>query len=178
MPNGAVNPPGDLNPTLHNVSLSNPGLNVGTGATITAAALPVFTFGPTGVNANNYKEPVTYQYSLGVLEQSVGPNSNALSYVGSQNRHQNDLPEKYLAQCRSAACSCCIRWRWHQPGKQLRWLRRYPFVLRMKPAETITHCRLISTATSGTICSFNLVIPMPNRSIQPATVAAARTSPP
>src|SRR6185312_3325243 len=36
MYNGAVNPPGDLNPTLHNVSLSNPGLNIGTGAVITS----------------------------------------------------------------------------------------------------------------------------------------------
>ena len=96
MYNGAVNPPGDLNPTLHNVSLSNPGLNVGTGATITAAALPVLPLGITGINANDYKEPVTYQYSLGV-QQSLGPKSVlSLSYVGSQNRHQNDYQEVNL----------------------------------------------------------------------------------
>jgi len=41
MYNGAVNPPGDLNPTLNSVSLSNPGLNIQTGNVITAAALPV-----------------------------------------------------------------------------------------------------------------------------------------
>ena len=96
MYNGAVNPPGDLNPTLHNVSLSNPGLNVGTGATITAAALPVLPLGMTGINANDYKEPVTYQYSLGV-QQSVGPKAVlGLSYVGSQSRHQNDYQEVNL----------------------------------------------------------------------------------
>ena len=36
MYNGAVNPPGDPNPTLNSVSLSNPGLNVSTGNIITA----------------------------------------------------------------------------------------------------------------------------------------------
>ncbi len=96
MYNGAVNPPGDLNPTLHNISLSNPGLNVGTGATITAAALPVLPLGLTGINANDYKEPVTYQYSLGV-QQSVGPKAVlGLTYVGSQSRHQNDYQEVNL----------------------------------------------------------------------------------
>ncbi len=93
MYNGAVNPPGDLNPSLHNVSLSNPGLNVGTGATITAAALPVLPLSVSGVNANNYKNPRSYQYSLGVQQALSSRTVFSLSYVGSQNRHQNDYQE-------------------------------------------------------------------------------------
>jgi len=93
MYNGAVNPPGDLNPTLHNVSLSNPGLNIGTGAVITSAALPVLPLGVTGINANDYKEPVSYQYSLGVQQALSSKSVLSLSYVGSQNRHQNDYQE-------------------------------------------------------------------------------------
>jgi hypothetical protein len=93
MYNGAVNPPGDLNPSLHNVSLSNPGLNVGTGATITAAALPVLPLSVSGINANDYKNPVSYQYSLGVQQALSSRTVFSLSYVGSQNRHQNDYQE-------------------------------------------------------------------------------------
>jgi Carboxypeptidase regulatory-like domain len=88
MYNGAVNPPGDPNPTLNNVSLSNPGLQLATGNVITAAALPVLPLGVTGI-ADNYKPPVSYQYSAGV-QQSVGTHAVlSVSYVGSQGRHEN-----------------------------------------------------------------------------------------
>jgi hypothetical protein len=89
MYNGAVNPPGDLQPTLNNVSLSNPGVNVGTGDTITAANLPILPLGVTGID-KSYKPPSSYQFSAGV-QQALG-NSSVLnvSYVGSQGRHLND----------------------------------------------------------------------------------------
>jgi hypothetical protein len=88
MYNGAVNPPGDPNPTLNNVSLSNPGLQLSSGNVITAAALPVLPLGVTGI-ADNYKPPVSYQYSAGV-QQSVGTHAVlSVSYVGSQGRHEN-----------------------------------------------------------------------------------------
>jgi len=89
MYNGAVNPPGDLQPTLNNVSLSNPGINVGTGDTITAANLPILPLGITGID-KSYKPPSSYQFSAGV-QQALG-NSSVLnvSYVGSQGRHLND----------------------------------------------------------------------------------------
>jgi hypothetical protein len=88
MYNGAVNPPGDPNPTLNNVSLSNPGLQLSTGNVITAAALPVLPLGVTGI-AKNYMPPVSYQYSAGV-QQSVGTHAVlSVSYVGSQGRHEN-----------------------------------------------------------------------------------------
>ena len=96
MYNGAVNPPGDLNPTLHNVSLTNPGVNVTTGSTISSAQLPVLPLGVTGIDANNYKNPVSYQYSLGVQQQLGARSVLSLSYVGSQNRHQNDYEEVNL----------------------------------------------------------------------------------
>jgi hypothetical protein len=89
MYNGAVNPPGDLNPTLNSVSLSNPGLNVQTGSVITAAALPVLPLGVTGIDSNNYKPPVSFQYSAGV-QQGIGTHTVLnVSYVGSQGRHEN-----------------------------------------------------------------------------------------
>jgi hypothetical protein len=88
MYNGAVNPPGDPNPTLNGVSLDNPGLNLSTGNIITAAALPVLPLGVTGI-AVNYKPPTSSQYSLGV-QQAVGPHAVLnISYVGSQGRHEN-----------------------------------------------------------------------------------------
>jgi hypothetical protein len=96
MYNGAVNPPGDLNPTLHNVLLSNPGASVGNNNVITAAQLPVLPLGVTGINANDYDNPVSYQYSLGVQQALSSKSVLSLSYVGSQNRHQNDYQEVNL----------------------------------------------------------------------------------
>jgi len=88
MYNGAVNPPGDPNPTLNNVSLSNPGLSLASGNVITAAALPVLPLGVTGIS-QHYPAPLSYQYSAGV-QQSVGTNAVlSVSYVGSQGRHEN-----------------------------------------------------------------------------------------
>jgi Carboxypeptidase regulatory-like domain len=88
MYNGAVNPPGDPNPTLNGVSLDNPGLTLSTGNVITAANLPVLPLGVTGI-AEHYPTPVSYQYSLGV-QQGFGTNTVLnVSYVGSQGRREN-----------------------------------------------------------------------------------------
>ena len=88
MYNGAVNPPGDPNPTLNGVSLDNPGQDLASGNVITAAQLPVLPLGVTGI-ATNYKPPVSYQYSVGV-QQGLGAHTVlSISYVGSQGRHEN-----------------------------------------------------------------------------------------
>ena len=91
MYNGAVNPPGDPNPTLNTVSLDNPGLQLkgpSAGSIITAADLPVLPLGVTGI-AEHYPTPVSYQYSAGV-QQAVGTHSVLnVSYVGSQGRREN-----------------------------------------------------------------------------------------
>ena len=90
MYNGAVNPPGDTQPTLHSVSLSNPGFNITNGTVIKASNLPVLPVAVTGTAVNNYKPPVSYQYSGGV-QQAIGANAVlSVSYVGSQGRHEND----------------------------------------------------------------------------------------
>src|ERR1700722_9168112 len=91
MYNGAVNPPGDPNPTLNNVSLQNPGMSISgasAGSTITAANLPVLPLGVTGI-AVHYPTPVSFQYSAGV-QQGIGANAVLnVSYVGSQGRREN-----------------------------------------------------------------------------------------
>lgn len=75
--------------------LSNPGLDVTTGGTITAAALPILPVGITGI-ALNYKPPTSYQYSVGV-QQALGARSVlGISYVGSQGRHENYYQEVNL----------------------------------------------------------------------------------
>jgi hypothetical protein len=90
MYNGATNTPFDASPTVHNVSLSNPGFNLLTGNTISAADLPVLPVGITGVDPSNVKLPTSYQFSLGV-QQALGRSTVlSASYVGSQGRHLND----------------------------------------------------------------------------------------
>ena len=96
MYNGATNPPMNASPTLNNVSLSNPGLYVKTGETITAASLPILPLGVTGIQSKGYKLPTTYQYSIGV-QQALGKKTVlSLSYVGSQNRNMNYYQEVNL----------------------------------------------------------------------------------
>ena len=95
MYNGATNPPGDLNPTLNNVSLSNPGLNVLKGTIITPALLPVLPLNITGISTY-YPPPVSYQFSLGVQEALGARAVLGVSYVGSQNRHENYYNELNL----------------------------------------------------------------------------------
>ena len=51
MYNGATNTPFDVNPILNNVSLSNPGLDITTGNTISSATLPVLPVG-------QYRHPI------------------------------------------------------------------------------------------------------------------------
>lgn len=88
MYNGAVNPPGDPNPTLNGVSLDNPGLSLNSGNVISAANLPVLPLGVTGI-ATKYPPPRSSQYSLGV-QQAIGTHAVLnVSYVGSQGRHEN-----------------------------------------------------------------------------------------
>lgn len=95
MYNGATNTPFDASPTLHNVSLSNPGVQLSNGNAISSADLPVLPVGISGI-ALNYKPPVSYQYSIGV-QQVLGPRSVlGISYVGSQGRHENDYREVNL----------------------------------------------------------------------------------
>ncbi|HEV2468595.1 MAG TPA: carboxypeptidase-like regulatory domain-containing protein [Candidatus Sulfotelmatobacter sp.] len=89
MYDGATNTPFDASPTLHNVSFSNPGLNLTAGTTISAANLPILPVNITGIQAQNYKLPTTYQFSAG-MEQALGKRLVfGASYVGAQDRHED-----------------------------------------------------------------------------------------
>ena len=100
MYNGAVNPPGDPNPTLNGVSLDNPGQSLSSGNVISAADLPILPLGVTGI-ATNYPPPRSSQYSFGV-QQAVGTHAVLnVSYVGSQGRHENFYQAVNLPQLTS-----------------------------------------------------------------------------
>lgn len=80
------NQPFSASVTFNNVSLNNPNTSL-TGGTLSA---PITVGGITGLTYSDYKPPVSYQYSIGV-ERQLAPNSVLnVSYVGNQNRHQND----------------------------------------------------------------------------------------
>ena len=78
--------------SFNNVSLSDPKTSIATGLTI-PATIPVNNI--TGLNKNNYTSPRSTQFSLGV-QQAIGKSVLAVSYVGSQNRHQSYYTETDL----------------------------------------------------------------------------------
>ncbi|HKR30450.1 MAG TPA: hypothetical protein VJT08_08235, partial [Terriglobales bacterium] len=88
MYNGGTNVPFSASAGLNNVFLSNPKTNIQSGNAI--AGLPIVVPSITGIAKDNYKAPVTYQYSFG-MQHALGSKAVlAASYVGSQSRHQND----------------------------------------------------------------------------------------
>jgi hypothetical protein len=72
------------------VEFSNPTLSLATG---TATALPINAASIVGLGVNNYDLPVSYQWSIGVQRQLGARSVLGISYVGNQNRHQNDYRE-------------------------------------------------------------------------------------
>jgi hypothetical protein len=93
MYNAGTNVPFSATVNFNNVSLSDPHTSLATGSTL---AVPIVVPSITGMSRDNYKLPVSYQYSLGV-QQSLGARSVlSLSYVGNQNRHQNYWTETNL----------------------------------------------------------------------------------
>src|SRR2546429_1240842 len=101
MYNAGPNIPFSLNVGLNSVTLDNPSIAVATG---TAAPQPINPASITGLAVNDYKLPVSYQYSVGVQHALSTRTVLSVSYVGNQSRHQNDyreinLPnESYLPQ--------------------------------------------------------------------------------
>ena len=82
------------------VEMDNPRLSLATG---TAGALPINPADITGLNKADYKQPASYQWSLGVQHSLSSKTVLSVSYVGNTNRFQNyytqyNLPaESYLA---------------------------------------------------------------------------------
>jgi hypothetical protein len=89
MYNAGGNVPFSSAASFNNVLLSDPHNGV-LGGTV---SVPLVAAGITGLARNNYKLPVSYQFSIGV-QQSVGAKSVlSVAYVGTQNRHQSDWRE-------------------------------------------------------------------------------------
>ena len=59
----------------------------------TAPAVTIPVGNITGLNGSNYKLPVVYQYSIGVQRAITARSVLNVSYVGNQQRHQNDYQE-------------------------------------------------------------------------------------
>jgi hypothetical protein len=91
--NLAGNSPFSAGVSFPTVSLSNPTLSIQTGAT-TPQSIPVT--GLVGMNQNEYAAPRSSQFSLGIQQAIGGKSILAVSYVGTQNRHQNYYTETNL----------------------------------------------------------------------------------
>jgi Carboxypeptidase regulatory-like domain/TonB-dependent Receptor Plug Domain len=75
------------------VEFDNPRLSLASGA---AATFPINPADITGLNKKDYKQPASYQWSLGV-QHSLGARTVAsISYVGNTNRYQNDYTQYNL----------------------------------------------------------------------------------
>jgi hypothetical protein len=74
--------------SLSNVSLSDPHTGVDqTNANISTATLPVTVNNIQELDAKHYKNPTSYQYSLGIQHQLGRQTVLSTSYVGNQNRY-------------------------------------------------------------------------------------------
>jgi len=82
------------NPSLGNVSLTNPHILVGpAGGQISATTLPVTVNGLTALNPDAYKTPTSYQYSAGIQQQLSARTVVSVAYVGNQGRHESYATE-------------------------------------------------------------------------------------
>jgi hypothetical protein len=88
------NEPFSDNISLGNVAFSNPGLNLATG-TAPVSPIPVPSINE-GLMSNDYKNPTSYQYSVGIQQQLGRESVLSIAYVGNQNRHQTTSAELNL----------------------------------------------------------------------------------
>ena len=93
MYNAGPNTPFSLNVTNNSVTIENPNILLTTG---TAAARPINPPSITGLAIDNYKQPASYQYSAGLQRQLNSKSVLSVSYVGNQNRYQNDYRQLNL----------------------------------------------------------------------------------
>jgi hypothetical protein len=85
--NMGSNVPFSASPTVSNVYFSNPLQSVITGQT---ASAPITTTSITGESEYNYKNPTTYQWSMGVQHEFWHGAVGQVSYVGNVGTHQSD----------------------------------------------------------------------------------------
>ena len=80
--------------TLPNVSLSDPHVAVDqTNAVLSTSVLPVTVNSISELDTNHYKNPTSYQYSLGIQHQLAQQTVLSIGYVGDQNRFLSDAVE-------------------------------------------------------------------------------------
>jgi len=87
------NIPFSTNVTFSNVSLANPSTFLKDGTT---AVAPITVAGITGLAVDQYKLPVSYQYSAGIQRSLASRTVLAVMYVGNQSRQQNYRAETNL----------------------------------------------------------------------------------
>ncbi|HLH09557.1 MAG TPA: TonB-dependent receptor [Terriglobales bacterium] len=91
MYNAGPNQPFSASTSFNNVSLSNPQMNVQTGAINNT--VPIVVGNITGLNSNMYKMPYSMQYSAGVQRSLNTRTVLSVMYVGTQTRHMSDYQE-------------------------------------------------------------------------------------
>jgi len=75
------------------VSFDNPSIALSTG---NKAVLPINPADITGLNRKAYKQPASYQWSLGVQRSLNSKSVLSVAYVGNTNRYQNDYTQYNL----------------------------------------------------------------------------------
>ena len=86
MYNAGPNIPFSSNVNFSNISLENPSTFLQNGQT---AVAPITVASITGLAVDQYKLPVSYQYSVGVQHSFAPRTVLAVMYVGNQSRNQN-----------------------------------------------------------------------------------------
>ena len=86
----ATNVPFGATVNLNNVQFSNPGVSILSGQT---AAVPIPITSITANAANNYNNPSSTQYNIGVERQLAGHSVLSVAYVGTQTRHQSEYTD-------------------------------------------------------------------------------------
>ena len=87
MYNAGPNIPFSLGVTNNSVTMDNPSVALSNGNPVVQ---PINPADITGLERDNYKMPASYQWSVGVQHQLNPGSVLSVSYVGNQNRHQND----------------------------------------------------------------------------------------
>ncbi len=93
MYNAGPNIPFSLSVTNSSVTVENPSVLLATGS---AGTRPINPASITGLAIDNYKQPASYQYSAGLQRQLNAGSVLSISYVGNQNRFQNDYRQTNL----------------------------------------------------------------------------------
>src|SRR5271170_4220887 len=87
MYNAGPNIPFSLQVNVNGVEMVNPSVALSSGA---VPPLPINAAQITGLDVDDYKLPVSYQYSIGVQHAISSKTVLSVNYVGNQGRHQND----------------------------------------------------------------------------------------